>query len=496
MPIETSPDLQPLASPVPVLDPTTPLSGPDLLPVTPTGLAPASAREQSPGPVRWLRETLGLDRAVLFTIFARGWSSLAGIFTLALISRTLSPNEQGYYYTFYSLVALQIVFELGFSTVILQTASHEAAHLDFRPGGLISGPISAHNRLASVFQKAVRWYTGAALFMAAILLPAGILFFRRHTDPAHVVAWTLPWVLVVLASSCTFQIDPAFSFLEGCGFVPEVARVRLAQGVGGSLLGWSALLLHHGLFAPASIIFGQALVGGGFLVRKRLLLLPLLRRDPRPHHIHWGSEIWPFQWRIAISWLCGYFTFQFFTPVIFAARGGVEAGQLGMSLNVCSTLLAIAISWINTKASPFGQMIARRRFDELDRTFFRSLAQSLAAASIAFFSVWAVIVYLRQHGIPLGLRLLPPAPLALLLGATLLNIILFAEAIYIRAHKQEKFMVNSLVGAAYMIPAALFFGKHFGAYGICLSYFLGTSLVGIGYGTWTFQKWRKIWHAA
>lgn len=76
-----------------------------------------------------LRGVLGLDRAVAFTVLARGWSSLAGVGTLTLIAHFLSPAEQGYYYTFYSLVALQIVFELGFSVVILQTASHEAAHL-------------------------------------------------------------------------------------------------------------------------------------------------------------------------------------------------------------------------------------------------------------------------------------------------------------------------------------------------------------------------------
>src|SRR6202040_761144 len=103
------------------------------------------------------------DRAVVFTILARGWTSLAGVGTLALIARFLSPPEQGYYYTFYSLVALQIVFELGFSVVILQTASHEAAHLTIAADGTITGPVAAHARLASVLQKSVRWYSIAAV---------------------------------------------------------------------------------------------------------------------------------------------------------------------------------------------------------------------------------------------------------------------------------------------------------------------------------------------
>src|ERR1700757_835113 len=87
----------------------------------------------------WLRRGLGIDRAIGFTILARGWASLAGIVTVTLIARFLSPAEQGYYYTFGSVIALQIVFELGFSFVILQMASHERAHLVISPADVISG---------------------------------------------------------------------------------------------------------------------------------------------------------------------------------------------------------------------------------------------------------------------------------------------------------------------------------------------------------------------
>ncbi len=70
-----------------------------------------------PAGLHRFRHSLGLDQAVVFTGWrARGWSSLAGIGTLTLIARFLSPAEQGFYYTF-SLPwsAMQIVFELGFS---------------------------------------------------------------------------------------------------------------------------------------------------------------------------------------------------------------------------------------------------------------------------------------------------------------------------------------------------------------------------------------------
>lgn len=139
-----------------------------------------------------------------------------------------------------SLVALQIVFELGFSVVILQTATHEAAHLTLAEDGMVSGPDAAHARLASVLQKSVRWYTIAAVLMAAILLPAGMFFFSRQTaahPSSHAVSWMMPWILIVVATTFTFQIDPIFSFLEGCGYVSQVARTRLWQAILGTSMG-------------------------------------------------------------------------------------------------------------------------------------------------------------------------------------------------------------------------------------------------------------------
>lgn len=469
--------------------------------------SPESSSTQPVGLVRRIARLLGVDRAIAFTVLARGWSSLAGLGTLTLIARFLTPAEQGFYYTFYSLVAMQIIFELGFSVVILQAASHEAAHLDIKEDGQITGPAREHGRLASVLQKSVRWYTIAAILMACGLFPAGVLFFRHASNKgaASGVHFVLPWLLVVLASTCTFQIDPLFSFLEGCGYVPEVARTRLRQSIVGTLLGWSAFLLHHGLFAPGCMILGQAIAGAWFVFSRRKLLLGLLRRKvDRITRIDWRSELWPFQWRIAVSWLCGYFTFQLFNPILMNYRGPVEAGQMGMTLNVCNTLSSVAVAWMNTKAAPFGRMIARREYRKLDRVFTTALLQSTAAAVLACAIVWFGIEWLvhhgiRMHGVLVASRFLPPLPLLLLLAGTIINIVVFAEALYLRAHKQEKFMVNSILGALYIVPLALILGRmqgpHGGAWGIAIAYAAGGVVIGLGYGSYTFFKWRRIWHA-
>lgn len=443
----------------------------------------------------WVRHTLGVDKAIAFTVLGRGWASLAGLLTVVLIAHFLSPAEQGYYYTFGSLIALQIVFELGFSFVILQLASHERAHLTIGPDESISGNSIALDRLASVLQKTIRWYSAAASLLAIVLLIAGSYFFSMHHQGAASVQWRFPWYADALAATLTFQLDPVLSFMEGCGFVARVARVRLAQAITGSALAWLALASHHGLFAPAAIITGNASVSLIWLFRRRRLIVPLLRHNPGPNRIHWMKEVWPFQWRIAASWLCGYFIYQLYNPVLFAFRGAVAAGQMGMAISLSNALLSVAVSWINTKAAPFGTMIARKEYAQLDHLFFQAMRQSLVVCAAGGLALWLSVVYLNWAHLSFANRVLDPTSLGILLVASGLNIVVNAEAVYLRAHKQEKFLIPSVVGAVLIGFSTYFLGKHYGAFGMVSGNLAVTVFVGLPLGNYVFFKYRRIWHA-
>jgi len=442
------------------------------------------------------RHWIGLDRAIVFTVLARFWSVLAGLVTLLLITRFLSPGEQGYYYTFYSMVALQIVFELGFSFVILQLAAHERALLTFLPNGCAEGDPVALSRLASVLKKAVYWYSGAGLLMAAVLLPAGIFFFQSHQQSGIAVQWKIAWALLVIAAMLAFQIDPLFSFLEGCGFMAQVAHRRMVQAVLGGFLSWIAILSHHGLYAPAMVILGQVAVGLGFLLfsKHRNLLKQLLLLHSGEHRVGWRNEIWPFQWRIAVSWICGYFVYQIFSPILFAYRGPVEAGKMGMSLNISTAIGAVALAWMNTKASPFGAIIARGEYKQLDKLFFRTLWQSTIMLCAGYVSFLLCLLY-AQHAYPkFADRVLDPGVFALLLFGSILNHIITSQALYLRAHKQEPFMLQSIASAILIGSLTFYLGKYYGANAVVYGLVAQGILFGLPSSIYLFQSKRRTWH--
>ena len=460
-------------------------------------IAVARFRDGEPAPApSWhakVKRWTGMDRAIAFVVLARILTSFAGIVTVLMIAHFLTPREQGYYYTFLSLSALQVVFELGFSFVVLQMAAHERAHLRFAPDGNIHGDAAAFSRLASLLQQSVRWYFVAAVLMVVTLLPAGFYFFSANQHAGMAVAWRGPWSLLVVAAALTFQLNPVFSFIEGCGFVSLVARMRLGQVLLGSILAWTAIAMHHGLYSPAMLILGQAVMQVAFLAMPALrrMLSGLLYRHVGGNSVNWRQDIWPFQWRIAVTWFSSYFISQLITPVLFSFQGAVEAGRMGMSLSITTSIGAIGVAWMGTKASPFGNMIARGENAALDKVFFRTLWQSTVVVATAAAGCFLCLLIGSQRFPQLAMRVLSPWTFALLLLTMVLNHFFFGEALYLRAHKREPLLAQSVVVALVLGLCTVILGKLFGANAVAVGYFLLGGVVRIAWATYVFLTKRR-----
>ncbi len=441
-------------------------------------------------------ERFGIDRAVAFAVMGRGWAALSGLVTLMLLTRSLSRNEQGFYFLFNDILAMQVFFELGLAYVLVQFASHECAHLSWTKEGLLEGDSAALSRLASLLRLSFTWYSAVALLVALVLLPGGWLFFSRHDPIGTNVAWQWPWLWIVLVTCGSLILSPLLAVLEGCGLIAEITRIQVVQSIVGSLLFWSALMCHWGL-ATAPITNTVMFVGSGcwLLCTKRQVLSSLWRQASSRHVIRWKAEVWPLQWKMGLSWLSGYFIFRLFNIIVFTYRGPAEAGRLGLSLAVATALGGVALAWISTKSAPFGMLIAQRNYAELDRRFFPCLWQSLGVLVSGCILIWFGDLAIFVFHSSLRLRVLEPLPMALLLGATVITHIVFAEAVYLRAHKQEPLLVVSLVWGVLAAGASFILGRQYGATGMMFGYFMMSLIVGLGGGTWVFVKKRALWHA-
>ncbi len=291
-------------------------------------------------------------------------------------------------------------------------------------------------------------------------------------------------------------ITPMLALIEGCGFVRQIAGLQLRYSLLGSVLFWLALAAHWHLYtAPitntVSLFYGMAWIWKKY----KVMLLDLLR-TPITHAngaIGWRKEVWPLQWKIAMSWGSGYLVFSTFTPILFAERGPISAGRMGLSLTVMSAISAIALAWVSTKSAPFGSLVALRNWKELDRIFFPSMLYSTLALALLGAVVYTGALLLAAAHINLASRVLSPAPLLFLVLTTLVNQPLFAAAIYLRAHKQEPFLWLSVINGVAVTSCTLTVAHRFGSLGIMTGYFAINSISTL-YGLRLFSRLRRNWH--
>jgi hypothetical protein len=436
---------------------------------------------------------LGLDRTVFFAIAGKVWGMGAGLLTTLMVASFFTPELQGYYYTFFSVLALQVFAELGLGTVIGAHASHEWAKLSFDGGGWVVGDADALSRLASLGRFAARWYLAASVAVTVALLLGGFAFFGA-TGWHKISVWGPPWALLCLVTGFNLCCMPVWTLLEGCNQVANIYLYRLIQSVGSSLVAWLAIywgaeLWVCSVIAVATLIATMLTVVRGYHRFIRQIMLG----QAQGLRLNWRADILPMQWRISLSWMSGYLTFSLFIPVLFHYQGAVVAGQMGMTWTLIAGLMAVASSWVAPKAPVFGMLIAQHKYDELDRLFWR-LTKIVAVVTIAgAFAILVGVYLLAILDHPFAQRLLHPLPTAYLLFATIIQSVSLPMATYLRAHKREPLLVVSVVSGLLTGIVVIVMGRFYTVEGVAIGYLTIMAAV-IPFVGLIWRRCRVAWH--
>lgn len=463
-------------------------------------LPPAAHSAATPAPRSWPRRVINrleIDRATFYSISARVWQLVAGPVSMLVIAVWLTPELQGYYYTFASLMALQGLVELGLHGVIVNVASHEWAGLSLQVDGCVSGNENSRARLARLAAFSLRWYGGVALLFALGVGPAGIWFFSHGADDG--VAWLAPWLALVALTGGVLWLWSLTALLEGCNQMAVVHRFRLWQACSGSVVVWASLILGFGLWAVVAAALVRLLWDLWLVGVTYGQFFRSLRGTASTAVLDWKAEVWPLQWRMAARAVVGYFALNLFTPIMFHYHGAVEAGRMGMTWTALAAIEAAAFAWVQTRIAVFGILAARRDYRELDRVFLRLTGISwgmLLAGGLALCGGVALLNWLPwELAQKLSERLLPLGPTALFCGAVWLLHVPRCQSVYLLAHKRDPLLVPGLVLAGLIALAVWLGGRSYGATGAAAGYLGVVGLLYVPVWAWIWSTCRREWHA-
>lgn len=414
---------------------------------------------------------LGIDRATFWALSSKLWLMGSGLVTTLLVAKFFSQEQQGYYYTFLSVLSLQVFIEFGLGIVVSSYASHEWAHLKLDHRGFIFGKQESLDRLISLGKFAKKCYLKISIISFLLLVFGGSIFFLTKNSN-NIDVWILPWCFLSLSTAISLYLVPFWAMLEGCNQVENVYKFRLAQALIAGLVAWTTIYLGFGLWAISLSVFG-----GIFLI---LVLMfgeyknyfsKIFYTKVIVAKLSWKDDILPMQWRIGISWIGGYLTFSLFVPAIFYFKGPILAGQTGMTLVFVSAVTGVISAWVSPKAPTFGVLIAQSKFNELDRIFYHlSLRVIIISMSMAV-SIWLGIYLINMYQLPLSERLLPPFPAAFFLGGAVVLSAGLPMSTYLRAHKKEPLLLLSILCGIFTSFAVFISAKYYSINVLAIMYF-------------------------
>lgn len=447
-----------------------------------------------------LAKRLGVDKAIAYSSATRVLQGITGVVSVFFITLFLTGVEQGFYYTFGSILALQVFFELGLTGIMTQYVAHEASHLSLGNDLCYDGDEKYKSRLASLVRFCLKWYSVLSVIIFIFLMIIGFAYFSKYGDGLGAdVEWRYPWCLICICTAIKFLQTPFNSILQGLGYVKDMCKLSFWQQFIIPALTWLCLACGFKLYVLGIGYFCSLMLWFAYIYKKKFytILINLLKQHIT-ERVNYVKEILPYQWRIALSWVSGYFIFQLFNPVLFATEGAVVAGQMGLTLTALNAIQSLSLSWMNTKVPMYSKLIALRQYVQLDQIFNVTLRQMIRICLgllVLFFGI-LFLLNISQFSIKGTIyadRFLGYVPTLLMMIPIFLQQYVGSWATYLRCHKKEPFLANSVVNGLLCLCSTFFLGREFGLYGITIGYCC-IQLLMFPWGYHIFKTKRAEWH--
>jgi O-antigen/teichoic acid export membrane protein len=153
---------------------------------------------------------------------------------------------------------------------------------------------------------------------------------------------------------------------------------------------------------------------------------------------------------------------------------------------------------MSTKVPAFSRLIAQKDYTQLDILFNKTLMQSAVLNALALFVLFGTVFTLRYFNIKIGGknfgdRFLSYLPMLFMMIPIFLNHFVASWATYMRCHKKEPLLLQSVTIGILCSISTLILGNYFGVMGITAGY-LALTIIGFIWTYFIFVTKKKEWH--
>ncbi len=393
-----------------------------------------------------MSDPAGGGRLVILNFLIRSASLSSSVLLIFGVTTQLSLDEQGVYYLLQSLVALTFFFDLGIGFVLANMAGSANARSTNAGERHSTSP-------SAVAHFGLKWSLIAGSAFSVIVGTIGSFEISRVSGPAF--APLALWWLLAITSGGNLLLGAGLSFFEGMGHAHAASVIRFAQAFSNALaflviVSASGSPFAVGMSTALSVILAMML-----FTRKFGNQLRRFWQMADARALVWRRDVLPFQWRVAISWLTGYFMFQ--APTLVLATHGVlsQAGQFGLSMQIFLAIISVAQVYLTFCVPRWSSKMAAGTGPGILKDYHRAIIITNAIVIAAGCSIIAVISHLLPQN--LTIRVLDTSMLLRILAGTCGFQIFMCGNFYFRAQLREALWPVSVFGAAIMVIGAVAF---------------------------------------
>jgi len=389
--------------------------------------------------LRKIKSFLNLDASVYLSIITRAWSVIKTPLSVIFITRFLTPVYQGYWYTFLSMAALTVFAEMGFTTIIIQYVSHEFAHLKLEDDNTVSGDNDRLQKFVGLIRFCIKRYLIIIPIGVLIILVVGLIFFR---DTLYSRQLVFVWIIYACSGGLTLFASMLSSIIQGINKVKDVLQINLYANILSTISIWIVLILGGSIWALTISSLVLCLTSFIFFGIRYGRFFRQVFSYPISAKFNWAKEVYQLQVQYSLSWIAGYFIFNFVTPVTLYFLGPVMAGRVGITFATTAAILQMSYSWVANKIPDLNMYISLNKPYEA-----KSLFQSLNRSSLFFFCLCSVLMLgvLATNIFHLQIKFLPISIVAVVLVSEFAKLLFGNWAVYLRAYKSEPYLVLSLI---------------------------------------------------
>lgn len=350
---------------------------------------------------------------------------------LLLIPVYLSIEDQGFWFTLMALGAMSRLADMGFLNLVMTYNAHATMGKDYTTGELVAFSLA--------------WRDQVIKLVFPIIAVIGILVLLvQSRSPLLFFSWL--WYVVALA--LVFALYHKLALLEGTGDIARSHRYKGLLYLLATFFSFLLIVYFQTVLALPAGMFVAVISVYLFSMRSITFKLEGVLESEKIQQL--GKEFKSLIKQTSLSWVGGYIGTQGIVPIVYVVLGPAMSGLAGMTLNLFIAIQNLANVFLLSIAPSITQLVASGHIKEAMDVSKRGLMKALLSFVLGVM-VFVIVAHFGSGWFIFD-RVLTDQNVYFLALGFLLQIVIIAMAMFMRAYKQEPLgpmsFYSSVIGLA------------------------------------------------